>query len=109
MGVDWGRLGNRIQRHPTNVNLALYYIEVLPNVPIVAHELAHFLLFLIQSKVLQGPEHVQLVGFSLGAHVAALASQEVKRKTKKKIHRITGLDPAGRLSIIVLKKLGINV
>ncbi|XP_069686187.1 pancreatic lipase-related protein 2-like [Periplaneta americana] len=37
---------------------------------------------------------VHAVGFSLGAHVAALASQELLLLTGERLGRITGLDPA---------------
>lgn len=39
----------------------------------------------------------QVVGHSLGAHIAGFAGKSAKRLTGSKISRITGLDPAGPL------------
>jgi hypothetical protein len=38
---------------------------------------------------------IQILGFSLGAHIASYAGQFVQEKLDAKIGRITGLDPAG--------------
>ncbi|KAK3909245.1 Pancreatic lipase-related protein 2 [Frankliniella fusca] len=40
------------------------------------------------------PPHLHVVGFSLGAHIAAYLSAELHSSTGHKIGRITGLDPA---------------
>lgn len=38
---------------------------------------------------------VHILGFSLGAHVAGIAGDQVWRRTGAVVGRITGLDPAG--------------
>ncbi|XP_069703414.1 pancreatic triacylglycerol lipase-like [Periplaneta americana] len=40
------------------------------------------------------PADIHMVGFSLGAHIAACASHELQNRLLAKVGRITGLDPA---------------
>lgn len=41
------------------------------------------------------PKKIELVGFSLGAQIAGYAGKKFYEEMDKKIHKITGLDPAG--------------
>jgi hypothetical protein len=68
---------------------------VVRSIPTVGHRLSDFILFLMDSGALLGPEDVHVVGFSLGAHAAGVAGQDVLKRTGVKIRRISGLEPAG--------------
>ncbi|XP_021915373.1 pancreatic triacylglycerol lipase-like [Zootermopsis nevadensis] len=52
------------------------------------------LLFGLATKYSLHPATVHVVGFSLGAHVAALTSKGMQAMTGTRLGRITGLDPA---------------
>ncbi|KAK8774747.1 hypothetical protein V5799_010720 [Amblyomma americanum] len=55
---------------------------------------------LLQSMYTQGilnPDNVHLMGFSLGAHAAGFCGRHFENGTRKKLGRISGLDPAGLL------------
>lgn len=41
------------------------------------------------------PKSIHLIGHSLGAHIAGFAGKKIKRQTETRVHRISGLDPAG--------------
>jgi len=43
------------------------------------------------------PNKIHLVGHSLGSHLVGKAGREFKKETRKKVGRVTGLDPAGPL------------
>ncbi|CAH2041622.1 unnamed protein product, partial [Iphiclides podalirius] len=43
----------------------------------------------------QDPKNITLIGHSLGAHIAGIASKSVRRLTGETIGRIIALDPAG--------------
>lgn len=43
----------------------------------------------------QNPAKISLVGHSLGAHIAGIAGKRVYKLTRKRLSRITALDPAG--------------
>nr|XP_054927968.1 hepatic triacylglycerol lipase-like [Dermacentor andersoni] len=43
------------------------------------------------------PKNIHLIGFSLGAHAAGFCARHFHNATRKKVGRITGLDPAGPL------------
>ncbi|XP_006640052.2 lipoprotein lipase [Lepisosteus oculatus] len=76
--VDW--LHRAHQHYPTS---AAY-------TRLVGQDLAHFLNW-IEAELDYPLERSHLLGYSLGAHVAGIAGY----LTKKKVNRITGLDPAG--------------
>lgn len=59
--------------------------------------MGEFLVFLHLAGFIPGFQHVHLIGFSLGAHVAAIAGHFVISSTNQELRvgRITGLDPAG--------------
>lgn len=48
-----------------------------------------------ETKDVIGPDNITLIGFSMGAQVMGFTGRHFFRATKKKLHRITGLDPAG--------------
>ncbi|XP_063057219.1 lipoprotein lipase [Engraulis encrasicolus] len=76
--VDW--LHRAQQHYPTS---AAY-------TKLVGRDVAKFVIWLLD--VMDYPwEKLHLLGYSLGAHVAGIAGL----LTKSKVHRITGLDPAG--------------
>lgn len=75
--VDWSNLSDQL--YPTAVE----------NTVSVGNDLANFI-----EKTLVKPERVHIIGFSLGAHIAGVAGDRLKRK-QYFLSRITGLDPAG--------------
>ncbi|KAK5640091.1 hypothetical protein RI129_010902 [Pyrocoelia pectoralis] len=78
IGMDW------------SVLCEFEYFTAMRGAQIAGSHLGAFLNYLIHEGV--GFENIHLIGHSLGAHVAAMGADKVKGG---KIHRITGLDPAG--------------
>ncbi|KAB0792523.1 hypothetical protein PPYR_14482 [Photinus pyralis] len=78
IGMDW------------SVLCEFEYFTAMRGAQIAGSHLGAFLRYLIQEGV--GYENIHLIGHSLGAHVAAMGADKVQGG---KIHRITGLDPAG--------------
>ena len=76
----------------------LLYKIVVANIPIVGHRVAEFLAHLTHHKLVR-PEDIHMIGFSVGAHVAGYAGMYFKQATRKRMARITGLDPS-RLSLL---------
>ncbi|GAV06858.1 hypothetical protein RvY_16774-2 [Ramazzottius varieornatus] len=71
------------------------YWAAAANAPLVGAQLARLIELLCEVKGAQ-PQSIQLIGFSLGAHVSGFAGKRLKL-TSGKIARIVGLDPAGPL------------
>ncbi|XP_047103185.1 pancreatic lipase-related protein 2-like isoform X1 [Schistocerca piceifrons] len=67
------------------------YATAVANTELVGRQLALLLLHMIQSGI--QPSQIHVIGFSLGAHVAACASN-ILRSHNILLGRITGLDPA---------------
>ncbi|XP_030383693.1 pancreatic triacylglycerol lipase-like [Scaptodrosophila lebanonensis] len=65
------------------------YPQAVQNVPLVAKCLARLIDNLLDRGIAQS-DQLHIIGFSVGAHVAGQAANYVKRK----LQRITGLDPA---------------
>ncbi|KAK0075846.1 hypothetical protein PV326_011242 [Microctonus aethiopoides] len=81
--VDWAKLA------------ALpWYPEAVKNTVVVGSYLGQLLKWLEYKQAISLPD-IHIIGFSLGAHVAAFAGEELARNRSEKIGRITGLDPAG--------------
>ncbi|XP_030383959.1 inactive pancreatic lipase-related protein 1 [Scaptodrosophila lebanonensis] len=80
VSIDYGSL----------VRWPCYYPWAVQNAPIVAKCLAQFVDGLLDAGIYTR-DHIHLIGFSLGAQVAGMSANYLKRKLK----RITGLDPAG--------------
>ncbi|KAF5292905.1 hypothetical protein FQR65_LT11157 [Abscondita terminalis] len=78
IGMDW------------SVLCEFEYFTAMRGAQIAGAYLGAFLNYLIMEGV--GYENIHVIGHSLGAHVAAMGADKVKGG---KIHRITGLDPAG--------------
>ncbi|GAU92357.1 hypothetical protein RvY_04448 [Ramazzottius varieornatus] len=69
------------------------YSTATTNAVAVGEYLSDFLLALVQAGV--RPDHIYLVGHSLGCHLAGYAGKAFKKNSGSQIGRITGLDPAG--------------
>lgn len=87
--IDWGKLST-----PTGPTPYIYYNLAAANVPPVANRTAEFIVFLKRIEALNSTADVQIIGFSLGAHVAGLAGKIVNSTLKTPLARVTGLDPA---------------
>lgn len=70
------------------------YTTAAANTEVVGRQLGLLLLEMVSIGV--DPGRVHIIGFSLGAHVAAVASEVLKEKGMV-VGRITGLDPASPL------------
>jgi hypothetical protein len=88
--VDWGKIAR-----PRSLLPEAFYGFAALKVPIVGRKLSEFLVYLVQQKLVKGPEDIHLVGHSLGAHVSGKAGRYFKQSTGTQLKRITGLDPAG--------------
>ncbi|XP_016986290.2 pancreatic triacylglycerol lipase [Drosophila rhopaloa] len=71
------------------------YIQAVQNLPLVSQCLAQLINNLVDRAIVSN-EQIHLIGFSLGGQVAGQTANYVKRKMK----RITGLDPAKPLFIL---------
>ena len=80
--VDWQR-GSRLP----------YFNYAVVNTQLVGHQIAYLLSLLNQHHGLEY-KHVHMIGFSLGAHVAAFAARWLKKEFGGKVGRITALDAA---------------
>ncbi|KAF5272691.1 hypothetical protein FQA39_LY07718 [Lamprigera yunnana] len=78
IGMDW------------SVLCEFEYFTAMRGAQIAGAYLGAFLNYLIEEGVSYDDIHV--IGHSLGAHVAAMGADKIRGR---KIHRITGLDPAG--------------
>jgi hypothetical protein len=89
VAVDWGNLST-----PTGPTPYLYYNLAAANVPPVANRTANFIHFLKEIKAVASNAQIQIIGFSLGAHVAGITGKLVNSTSGESLGRITGLDPA---------------
>ncbi|XP_030383692.1 pancreatic triacylglycerol lipase-like [Scaptodrosophila lebanonensis] len=71
------------------------YVQAVQNVPLVSKCLAQFIDNLLDRGIIQS-DQLHIIGFSLGGQVAGQTANYVKRK----LQRITGLDPAKPLFIL---------
>ncbi|BFF94794.1 pancreatic triacylglycerol lipase [Drosophila madeirensis] len=71
------------------------YVQAVQNVPLVSKCLAQLINNLVDRSIVPN-EMIHLIGFSLGGQVAGQTTNHLKRKLK----RITGLDPAKPLFIL---------
>ncbi|EDV57473.2 pancreatic triacylglycerol lipase [Drosophila erecta] len=71
------------------------YIQAVQNLPLVSRCLAQLINNLVDRAIVAN-DQIHLIGFSLGGQVAGQTANYVKRKLK----RITGLDPAKPLFIL---------
>lgn len=83
IAVDWGRLAT-LPCYPT----------AAVNTRQAGECIASFLMKLTQSNRSFRANKLHIIGFSLGAHVAAFTSNALEKLTGQKVDRITGLDPA---------------
>ncbi|KAK0179377.1 hypothetical protein PV327_005135 [Microctonus hyperodae] len=70
-----------------------WYINAVKNLPTVGAYIAKVIKWLEYGGV-NYVSNLHVIGFSLGAHVAAFVGEELARNNFAKIGRITGLDPA---------------
>nr|XP_037286042.1 putative endothelial lipase [Rhipicephalus microplus] len=73
------------------------YSVAASNTPAVGAELSVVLQRLMRNNSNLMPHDVHIIGFSLGAHVAGFCGRHFLMHTRKRIGRITALDPAGPL------------
>ncbi|KAH8409486.1 hypothetical protein KR222_006865, partial [Zaprionus bogoriensis] len=71
------------------------YVQAVQNLPLVSRCLAQLVNNLLERGIVQ-QEQLHIIGFSLGGQVAGQTANYVKRK----LRRITGLDPAKPLFIL---------
>jgi len=69
----------------------ILYPRAVANIPIVAAYVARFINEKLLDEAEMDPSRVQLIGHSLGAHLAGF----IGKNTRSKLGRIYGLDPAG--------------
>lgn len=67
------------------------YPRAVANIPIVASYATRFINDKLLDEAQVDPRRIQLIGHSLGAHLAGF----IGKNTKRKVGRIYGLDPAG--------------
>lgn len=78
--VDWSKKAN------------VMYFEAAKSSGSVGSSIADFLI-----KLKIQLDNVHIIGHSLGSHVAGFVGKRIFKVTKRKVQRITGLDPAGPL------------
>ncbi|XP_035705144.1 pancreatic lipase-related protein 2 isoform X2 [Folsomia candida] len=95
--VDWGPLAN--PGKISQIMSIFHYPKAVNNTLIVGDATNKLIEALISAKVLKDKEtiDVHLIGHSLGSHIAGVAGHEYYflHKKKKRLARISGLDPAG--------------
>lgn len=69
----------------------IVYPRAVANIPIVASYVTRFINDKLIDEARVNPKRIQLIGHSLGAHLAGF----IGKNTKSKLGRIYGLDPAG--------------
>ncbi|XP_015187184.1 PREDICTED: phospholipase A1 2-like [Polistes dominula] len=70
------------------------YFKAVKNTRAVGQYVANFTKILVDNYEVP-MKKIQIIGHSLGAHIAGFAGKEVQKLNMGKYHRITGLDPAG--------------
>jgi len=82
--VDWHKLGRQLN-----------YFDSARNTEKAGLRVAELLVYLKGAGLIQSLDDVHLIGFSLGAHVSAIAAHFARQVLGETIARISGLDPAG--------------
>lgn len=88
--------GNRVNHNLFIINWnfaarGILYPRAVANIPIVASYVTRFVNDKLLGEARVDPRRVQLIGHSLGAHLAGF----IGKNTRSKLGRIYGLDPAG--------------
>lgn len=77
--------------YQTELKLVLDYRKVVKKrVPFAAEIIANVAKQMYERKVFDSFQNIQLIGFSLGCHVAGFVGRNIKEKLKKDIPRIFG-------------------
>lgn len=88
ISVDWSELAKGGNENVSNIFQELdSYLQTLDSVNLVSECIAGLI-----EKIFEGSSNeIHVIGFSIGAHVAGIAANYLP---DRKMHRITGLDPA---------------
>lgn len=87
IAVDWGELSTVNSK----ISGAFYYENVVENVVTVGTRIGKFIRWLKLNDFVE-LDQVHIIGFSLGAHVAGVVGDGVKKSCGEPLARITGCD-----------------
>ncbi|XP_021966307.1 phospholipase A1 [Folsomia candida] len=105
--VDWGRLSGNGNTFANLIETGAAYSKVLANVGPVGSRIADVINFIVTTKNIL-PSQINIIGHSLGAHIAGACGTFYRDRYGALLSRISGLDPAGpffNLQIDVNKRL----
>lgn len=88
--VDWSNLATPLGYSAQAAGGPLGFPLAPINAEAIGRKIAQFVVFLVNHGVLHDPTRVHVIGFSIGAQIAGIAGQHVKKYTGKPIQRITG-------------------